>query len=672
MKFFALIATISLVACSTAQPIYSSKNKKAVSLFEDGQDIPRKELDPITGQPNYVGGIKKLEEALVKDPNFWEAHVLAGEFAEYANLPLIAIRHYRDALIINPNHSSTGSTYYYLGNLEYSIGDYENAIKTLSVFERKQNANPEYLKKTAELIASSEFSLKAMKNPTLFEPINLGPGVNTKDPEYFPTITVDGKTILFTRLINDTRVAGSFPKQEDFYVSQLSDKKIWEKAVAMPNNVNTVNNEGAPTIAADGRSLIFVACPDITGTDYGDNRNGKGSCDLFYTKKLGTKWLDPVNLPGLVNTGNWETQPSLSSDGKTMYFIRGLRGRGGQRDSDIYMTTLQSDGTWGAAVKLSSTVNTPEQEESVLIHPDGKTLYFSSRGHVGLGGLDIFVSRKDANGMWSKAENLGYPINSKAEENSLMVSADGEIAFFASDRAGGFGDLDIYYFIMPENLRPIKTLYFDGTVFDITTKKPLAGKFSLIDIKTGQEIIQSEADPISGVFSVSLPTDREYVLSVNYPNYTFFSQNFDMKNPDNQESIHLDVPMVPISSIDVAVTLKNVFFDLGKATLRPESAIELNKLKDFLSNNSQVKIEIGGHTDTRGDAVENQKLSEARAKAVNDFLIKAGIDLKRLSYKGYGETTPIISDETIEKLATEKEKEKAHQENRRTEYRVVK
>jgi outer membrane protein OmpA-like peptidoglycan-associated protein len=311
------------------------------------------------------------------------------------------------------------------------------------------------------------------------------------------------------------------------------------------------------------------------------------------------------------------------------------------------------------------------QEESVLIHPDGKTLYFASRGHIGMGGSDIFVSRLDEKGNWSRPQNLGYPINTIYDENSLLVSADGEIAFFASDRVGGYGDLDIYYFEMPEEYRPTKTLYFDGIVFDITDKKPLAGKFSLIDLETGKEVIVSEADKITGEFMVSLPINKTYVLNVTYPGYLFFSEHFDMSSPDSVTSIHMDVPMVPETS-EIPVELANVFFDFGKSTLRPESSIELDKLYNFLNKNSAIKIEIAGHTDTRGDAKENQLLSEQRAKSVYNYLIQKGIDQKRLTFKGYGETKPKISDSEIAKLSSENEKDKAHQSNRRTEYRIIK
>lgn len=667
IRYFLAIFVVALTSCSTAQH-YSSSSKKAIKLLEEGMKIPNTTLDPLTGRPNYREGIVYMDKALAKDPQFWEAHLYAAGFAEELGDYELAIEHYKGAITINPNHSPSGATYFFLGANQQAVGDYAGAIKSMQQYQTYRNASPELLSKASIIIESCDFALHSMETGTVFEPINIGPGINTADPEYFPTITVDGKTILFTRRIEDGRVEGPIPEQEDFYVSQLGDNNIWGKAVPMPDNVNTVLNEGAPTISADGRTLIFVGCPDITGRDYGIGRTGKGSCDLFVTKKLGSRWTNPINLPGNVNSYHWETQPSISSDGKTMYFIRGIRGRN-SNDSDIYMARLQEDGTWGTPERLPNTINTPMQEESVLIHPDGRTLYFASRGHVGMGGSDLFMSRMDEDGNWGTPENLGYPINTKFDENSLMVSPDGEIGFFASNREGGFGDLDIYYFVMPEHLRPTKTLYFEGLVFDIDTREPLKGQFQLIDLETGKEIIFSEADPVTGEFMVSLPLNRDYALNVTYPGYAFFSQNFNMKNPEGLEAVHMDVPMVPINT-EKPILLANVFFDLNKSTLRKESYVELNKLVDFMNQNPSIKIEIGGHTDSRGH--NNDVLSNDRAKAVYDYAVSKGIDASRMKYKGYGSSQPVYTDAYINGLSTDKEKEKAHQANRRTEYKIIK
>lgn len=669
MKYISFFFSVFfIVSCGMSQR-YSTTNKKAIKLFEEAIQAPNKTIDPVYRVPNFRAGINLAEKAIEKDPKFWEAHLLLAEYYENYREFSQAIKHYEAALAINPLHSNTGSTYFFLGNSQFLTGDYNGALKNMQVYIKNRNANPQMVKEANNIINKSEFSIKALANPSKFNPINIGPGINTADPEYFPTITVDGKTILFTRRIKDPN--SPMGMQEDFYVSQSKDGKTWETAVPMPKNINTTNNEGAPTISADGRSLIFVACSDETGRNYGQGREGWGSCDLFYTKKMGTRWTDPINLPGKVNTFSWESQPSLSADGKTLYFIRRVSKPGETPNSDIFVSSLQEDGNWGVAKPLPNTINTPYLEESVLIHPDGKTLYFASQGHLGLGGSDLFVSRMDKNGNWGKPVNLGYPINTQYDENSLMVSPTGEIAFFASDREGGYGGLDIYYFELPESLRPTKTVYFEGIVYDANNRLPLSGKFELIDIETGEQVVVSEADKVTGQFMVSLPVNREYALNVNYPGYLFFSQNFNMTLPDNQDAFHMDVPMIPINS-DIPVSLKNVFFDLSAATLRSESHIELNKLVDFLKKNPTLSIELGGHTDTRGDAKTNLTLSQDRANAVVAYLVSKGIAQARMTAKGYGETKPIFSDADIDKLATEKEKETAHQENRRTEYRIIK
>ena len=668
-KILILVFLSIFTSCGIAQNQYSSSSKKAIKYFEDAMKAPNS-MNLQTGMPNYPEGIELLLKAIEKDSKFWEAHLVIAEFYEATKNYPEAIKHFEEALTINPNHTVTGSTYFYLANVQQLSGDYEGAIKNLNYYVQNRNANPDLVNQAYAMRENCEFASEAMKHPYPFEPINMGPGINTKDPEYYPTITVDGKMVLFTRRIDDQRVP-VYKKQEDFYYSKLSERNIWGTAEPMPSNINTVLNEGAPTISADGRSLIFVACSDQSGNDdYGQGRTGYGSCDLFYTRKLGARWTNPVNLPGSVNSFSWESQPSLSSDGKTLYFIRRVNRRGEAPNTDIFLTRLQDNGNWGKPERLPFTINTPQSEESVLIHPDGRTLYFASRGHKGMGGSDLFVSRMDDEGNWGKPMNLGYPINTKSDENSLMVSPDGEVGFFASDREGGYCDLDIYWFNLPENLRPTKTLYFEGNVFDLTNRKPLNGKFQLIDLKSGKEVIYSEADPETGEFMVSLPVNRDYALNVSYPGYNFFSQNFNMTNPNNLEAVHMDVPMSPLTDSKPTI-LKNVFFDLAKATLRPESGVELNKLVEFLLTNPTIHIELGGHTDTRGDANDNMVLSTNRAKSVYDYIVSRGISAERLTYKGYGETVNINTDEMISNLTSEKEKEAAHQENRRTEYKII-
>jgi outer membrane protein OmpA-like peptidoglycan-associated protein/tetratricopeptide (TPR) repeat protein len=664
--FFYLV--LFVVGCAQSQFPYSTKDKKAVKLFEKAQKAPRESVDPETQGPNFKEGITLAEKAIEEDPYFWEAHLLAAELYEQIRKYPDAIKHYESAIRINPTHSISGNTYFYLAALQLAVGRHDDAIRNIQVFIQNPNANESFLNDAHKIRESANFAKNAIKNPKPFDPKNVGPGINTGLPEYFPTLTVDGKTMLFTRRIPDSRVR-HFGEQEDFYVSGL-EQNDWGQAVSMPPNVNTINNEGAPSIAADGKTLIFVACSDESGTYYGENRSGKGSCDLFITRKIGNRWTNPINLPGEVNTSNWETQPSLSSDGQTLYFIRGIRNKSGKQNADIYVSYLREDGSWGPGQRLPNSINTPDMEESVHIHPDGRTLYFASRGHIGMGGSDLYVTRLDENGNWSKPENLGYPINTMYDENSLMVNANGDIAFFASDRDGGFGGLDIYYFNLPKELRPVTTLYFDGLVFDSKTKKPLPGFFELTDLSNGKTVIISEADKIDGSFIVPLPLEREYAIQVTYPGYFPYSLNFNLRGIADQKSYHIDIPLNPESSSEENV-LANVFFDLNKSTLRPESKVELNKFANYLKSNPNIKIELGGHTDSRGNKDENLKLSSDRAKSVLDFLIQCGIQSSRLTFKGYGSLQPLFSDEEIAKLIKTEDKEAAHQKNRRTVYKIL-
>lgn len=670
MKYFfqsLFFLTLVLTSCSSvAQTKYSTKDKKAIKLYEDAIRIEVTHFDPRTQTVNYRAAITMLEQALKRDANFMEAHELIAElymgYKEYDK----TIFHLNKSIELRGGKSSSGYAHMLLARANHAKGNYEDALKNMEKYLNIGSSREKYTPEIKLFMESCEFAIYSKKNPVDFKPINLGPTVNTKYHEYFPTLTVDGKTLLFTRRI--PAPGTEHGEQEDFFVTHLVDGK-WSEAESMPSNVNTTNNEGAPTFAPDGRTLVFVACVDAYGS-YGPNRSGKGSCDLFITKKVGAQWRNPVNLPGQVNSSHWETQPSLSSDGKTMYFIRGTQHRDGSKEQDIYRSFLQSDGSWSRAERLPDIVNTPFREESVFIHPDGRTLYFSSDGHPGFGGLDIFMTTLDDNGNWSKPVNLGYPINTEYDENSLLVAANGELAFFASDRAGGYGGLDLYAFKMPESIRPTKTLYMEGLVFDAVTNRPLGGQFELIDLSTGKTIVTAEADKMSGEFLVSLPTKRDYAIFVSYPNYNTNSLHFSLKNHNDNEPFKLNIPLQPIAT-DVSVVLANVFFDLAKSTLRPESEIELNKLVEQLKNNPTWKIEIGGHTDSRGSNTDNLSLSKSRAKSVMDYLISKGVNADNLTFKGYGSSKPIYTDEQIAAMKTEQEKERAHQFNRRTEYTIV-
>lgn len=645
---FALLTLFVLMvsfSCKAQEKKYGTDNKKAIKLYEEAKgyyDLRKNDLAELT-----------LIQAIEKEPNFAEAELLLAYVYTENNVPEKAIEHYQKSININPNlfpeaHAS-------LGLLQFDLGKYTEAKTNLENYLTYKNS-PLMMKPYAiSAIKNCEFALEAIKNPVPFEPINLGKGVNTDLPEYFPALSADNKFLLFTRRLIDKSTYSGF--NEDFFISKF-DGNNWMMSQPL-HGINSLNNEGAPTISPNGQFLIFTSCEDPF-EKYGQGRSGLGSCDLFYAYNVGGKWTNPKNLNNPINTMHWETQPSFSSDGKTLYFIRGLKTRGGIKNQDIYTSELSEEGVWSIPHRLSDVVNTEGREESVFIHPDGKTLYFSSDGHVGMGGLDIFMTQKGENGEWSTPVNLGYPINTFNDENSLLVDATGAFAYFASDREGGFGGLDLYKFKMPENIRPNMVTYLAGKVYDAETKQVLPARFELIDLKTGKVAIQSYADEVTGSYLVCLPINQDYALNVSHNGYMFHSENFTLTGGTITEPFEKNVGLKKIK-VGESIVLKNVFFETAKYDLKDKSRIELDKLIAFLNKNPKVKIELGGHTDNVGDKKMNQILSENRSKAVFSYLVKNGVPAERLSTKGYGDTMPIADNGTDEGRA----------ENRRTEFKIT-
>ena len=632
------------VSAQPGMPHYTSTNKKAIKEYEQAVDAFNAHKDD--------EALENLESALKHDDKFAECYFMEFEIYNEMGDHETAGQQLAKGMKIAPEIFPNG--YFFLGLIAMSKGDYDNAAKNYHAYLSQSHLSEDMEGKAQKDLADCAFAKKAMAHPVPFDPWNLGPNVNTENGEYYPCLTADDQTLLFTRLVPDKYVRGG--KQEDFYVSHKVGKS-WSKALPV-TDVNTEMNEGAPTISADGRLLVFAACED-NGT-YGRYRRGFGSCDLFYSVKQGVRWSQAMNLGPTINTANWETQPSLSADGSTLYFIRGKDTHHGIQQQDIYVSHLGADSAWTKAQRLPDGINTPYQEESVFIHPDGKTLYYSSNGLPGMGGLDIYVTHLDSAGNWSTPKNLGYPINTFSDENSLMVDASGKVAYFASNRKGGYGDLDLYGFHLYPGAQPTPVTYAKGKVYDANTHLPLAATFELFDLANGKKVVSSTSDPETGEFLVVLPVDHQYALQANAPGYLFFSANFKLTSQsDTLENYAFDVPMKPIVKGE-SVVLHNVFFDLDKYDLKPESKTELNRLTAFLQAHPSVKIEVGGHTDNQGDDQYNLKLSQERAQAVVNYLVNKGIDKSRLTAKGYGETKPIADNDTEEGRA----------KNRRTEFTI--
>jgi len=647
-----------LASCTVAQPgIYSTSSKKAIKLYEEA-NICYKDLDPQTGRRRSLNCAESNAlKALEKDEQFIDALLLLSEVKIAQNDFLSAIAYKERVLAMNPGYSS--NEFYYIASLAMGLGDYEKCLKFSKLFLARRSTSEYFQDQARRYVDDCEFAIQALKSPVKYNPENLGAGINSERPEYFPTLTADDKSLLFTRNVEDDRVP-MYGEQEDFFLT-IWENGSWQESEILKGPINTKYNEGAPTYSADGKYVVFVGCE--TGYrgefNYGEGRQGYGSCDLFASEKVGSKWMKPFNLGKPVNSNHWESQPSFSADGKSLYFIRGIvrQGRKDPGEQDIFVTEITDQGTWSVPKRVSGKINTPYREESVSIHPDGQTLYFSSNGHPGMGGLDIFMSRRQLNGEWGEPINLGYPINTFNHENSLLVSAKGDLAFFASDREGGHGSLDLYSFELPLKFRPIKTTYVRGKVFDAISKKHLPAYFKLIDLETGQIVKEAYANSGNGEFLVALPINKNYALHAEHKGYLFYSKNYAL-NSDQMKDMEfvIEVPMEKGK-----IVLENVFFAVGKYDLETESIYELDRVVDFLMSSSTIKVELGGHTDTDGDDDMNQVLSENRAKACVDYLVSKGIDANRLSFKGYGETQPRVKNNSPTNKAL----------NRRTELKII-
>lgn len=636
LKYILLVLGIFAFVNVNAQREYSTKSKKAIKNFEAA-------LKYYSAKRNSEA-LEYLQKALKADDEFVEAYAVSGDcYSDLGDLKS-AIVSYQKVVDLAPNFMAT--SYKQLADVQFRTGDYKNAIGNYEIFLTKKRVNPRIKERAERSLVNARFGVIAKEKPVPFEPQNLGASVNTGAYEYFPVLTADEQTLVFTR---NKRRDGGLDYQEDFYISFLENEE-WQLAMNLGRPINTDDNEGAQTITADGKQLFFIGC---------NRKTGLGSCDIYRSLRNGRKWGNPENLGSPVNSSKWESQPSISSDGKTLYFVSNRSG--GIGGMDIWVTSLAPNGEWTVPRNLGDVINTPYSEETPFIHPDGRTLYFTSNGHPGMGEKDIYMTRKDSVGNWSTPKNLGYPINTWNDEQGLFVGASGENAYFSSDRKGGYGKLDLYSFKLYDEARPNRVTYVKGRVRDKLTGKPLAAKFELIDLATSEVVIESSSDPINGSFLVTLPVDNEYALNVSKDNYLFYSDHFSLpKSQDVTKPYNMDVELQPIEYGE-KVVLKNIFFETASYELLPESRVELNKLVAFMNNNGTIRIEIGGHTDNVGKPADNQLLSENRSKSVRKYLIENGINETRIQFKGYGEEQPIDTNETPEGRAN----------NRRTEFKVL-
>ncbi len=628
---FVLFYFFTLTKVLAQQANYSTENKNAILAFNKSSTL--------VDAKDYEKAILELSKAISLDSNFAEAQQRIADVYRQIGDYKRASYHYNRVIILNPEYVK--SAHFNLGLSQIELLRYDLAVVNFRKYLSFSEISEKRKKEANKYINNCEFGINALKNPVSFNPKTLPTTINTSLPEYLPAITADDSTLIFTRKNRES---------EDFYFSQRNSTG-WQNAVSLSANINTpIYNEGAQCISADGQLLIFTVC---------NRPDSKGRCDLYYSKLTGDQWSVPQSLGAPINTSAWESQPSLSADGKTLYFASDRAGGFGK--IDIYKSQLMENNLWGKPENLGTNINTEYDEQSPFIHADGKTFYFSSDGWPGLGSLDLFYAKIKVDSSFGMPVNLGYPINTNREESSLIISTSGKQAYFASNKLNKNSNFDLYQFELYKEARPEAVTYLRGIVMDEQSRSKLSAEVEVIDLMNNKVVYQSQSNPKSGIFLTALSAKREYALNISKNGYLFYSENFVLDNNLNFQPYNREVLLRRIRVGEV-MEMRNIFFSPSSYELLPKSKIELVKLVQFLKLNKTISIEIGGHTDNSGTAETNSALSKNRAKAVYEYLVSAGIAPSQTSFAGYGASKPIRNNDTDSGKA----------ENRRTEIKILK
>lgn len=609
-KLFSLLLLICISGAAMAQ------DTKAKEFYDKGvKSFVARKSDDAT---------ENLLKAIEKDSTFADAYFKLGQMNETARNEANAIKYYTKAIRFKPDEPTYRQAYTYIGTRALRNGDYEKAKSLLDFALKNSPPNSMIVKQLTKQLESCSFAIEAQKKKLNFDASDMGEVINFKTNQYFPVLTADNETLIFT--------ARSEEGDENLFSAQLVDGK-WTKPKSISSNINTPANEGTCSISADGRTLVFTSC---------DAKDSFGSCDLYISRKVGNEWSAPENLGASINTREWESQPSLSNDGHVIYFSS--KRQGGFGEKDLWVSELKNN-VWSPASNLGNTINTPKDDVSPFIHANGHTLFFASEGHTGLGGFDLYMTEQKLH-TYSKPENLGYPINTHEDQVALFVTSDGKKGYYSSDTKQS---TRLYQFDIPQELsnRFSRVNYVKGIVQDAQSKKNISADIELIDLKTGETIEILQSDAMSGEYTAVLPNGSHFGLFINKQNYFNRSLSFDLSEKTDVNGKIVNILLEPIK-MDTDIVLHNIFFDSGKADLKPESFFELDKLKLLLETNPKIKVEISGHTDNVGKDTDNLALSQKRAEAVVNYLISKGVNATNVKAVGYGEVRPIASNETEE------------------------
>lgn len=609
---------------------FHTKDKKAIKLYEKSDEQIKSR--------DFEGGIKSLKQSLDRDPEFAEAYLKLAGVYNYLRAEDASFTNYEKYYETIPKEDINPKIARGIAVRYYRRGQYDKASEVLARYLASLNGSA-LGKGDSVLLNSIEYSRQSLLKPMIRETRKLSDSVNRFALQYFPVLTIDNQTIVYTK-----RDGTGIQFDEDIVIAHKNGG-VWDTAQGIAPTINSDFNEGACSISADGRTLIFTSC---------EGRSSYGSCDLYFVIKKGDEWGKPENLGKTVNSSSWDSQPSLSADGKTLYFVSNRPGGFGKRDIWV---TRQKEGVWGKPVNLGPKINTTQDEATPFIHFNGESLFFSSKGHVGLGGFDIYLSERSGE-QWADPVNLGYPTNDFEDQSGLFITADGKMAFYTDESENRS---EIFSFnIESDSLLSHKASHLTGLITNKDSNLPIEAKLELYDLVTQEKLYSTTSDPVTGRYFMVLFEGGEYGAYASANGFLFEDFQFDLQSKEELKPDTLDIALNPLRNGE-KIVLENVYFEFDSYALIDKSKSELELVYQFLAQNNTLEVEIAGHTDASGNSAYNLELSEKRAKSVYDFLIEKGIPKLQMKYKGYGSQFPVSQSEQL----TDDSK------NRRIEFRIL-